>query len=74
MTNHNFIEKAALLQNIKSLRQIKETDTNYSRTDLTWYFINHEKVKGKFNWSIHIPDWETVDQQQQLSIIYIFGK
>ena len=48
--------------------------TNYSRTDFIWYFINHPKVKGKFNWSIHIPDWETVDQQQQLSIIYIFGR
>jgi len=47
--------------------------TNYSRTDLIWYFINHDKVKGRFNWSIHIPDWETVDQQQQLSIIYVFG-
>ena len=48
--------------------------TNYLRTDFIWYFINYEKVKGKFNWSIHIPDWETVDQQQQLSIIYVFGK
>jgi len=47
---------------------------NYSRTDFIWYFINHEKVKGKFNWSIHITDWETIDQQQQLSIIYVFGK
>ncbi len=48
--------------------------TNYSRTDLIWYFINHDKVKGRFNWSVHIPDWETIDQQQQLSIIYVFGK
>ncbi len=48
--------------------------SNYSRTDLIWYFINHEKVKGKFNLSIHIIDWETIDQQQQLSIIYVFGK
>ncbi|WP_167619227.1 hypothetical protein [Maribellus sediminis] len=47
---------------------------NYSRTDLIWYFINHEKVKGKFNLSMHIVDWETIDQQQQLSIIYVFGK
>lgn len=47
---------------------------NYSRTDLTWYFINHEKVKAKFNLSMHIVDWETLDQQQQLSIIYVFGE
>ena len=47
---------------------------NYSRTDFIWYFINHEKVKGKFNLSMHIIDWETLDQQQQLSIIYVFGK
>ncbi|WP_167606934.1 hypothetical protein [Maribellus sediminis] len=47
---------------------------NYSRTDLIWYFINHEKIKGKFNLSMHIVDWETIDQQQQLSIIYVFGK
>ena len=25
--------------------------TNYIRTDAIWYFINHEKVKGTFNWS-----------------------
>ncbi|MDX8339876.1 hypothetical protein SLH46_11820 [Draconibacterium sp. IB214405] len=47
---------------------------NYSRTDLIWYFINHEQIKGKFNLSMHIVDWETIDQQQQLSIIYIFGQ
>ncbi|WP_163323457.1 hypothetical protein [Draconibacterium mangrovi] len=46
---------------------------NYSRTDLIWYFINHEKIKGKFNVSMHFVDWDTLDQQQQLSIIYIFG-
>ncbi|QIA08418.1 hypothetical protein [Draconibacterium halophilum] len=47
---------------------------NYSRTDLIWYFINHEKIKGKFNLSMHFIDWDTLDQQQQLSIIYVFGK
>ena len=47
---------------------------NYSRTDLIWYFINHEKVKGKFNLSMHIVDWDTFDQQQQLAITYLFGK
>ena len=47
---------------------------NYSRTDLIWYFINSEKVKGKFNLSMHFIDWETLDNQQQLSIIYVFGK
>lgn len=47
---------------------------NYWRTDAIWYFINHEKVKGKFNVSFHVLDWCDLDQQQQLSIIYVFGK
>lgn len=47
---------------------------NYWRTDAIWYFINHEKVKGTFNLSFHLLDWNDLDQQQQLSIIYVFGK
>lgn len=47
---------------------------NYSRTDFIWYFINHEKVKGTFNLSFHIIDWKELNQQQQMSIIYVFGK
>lgn len=47
---------------------------NYLRTDVTWYFINHEKVKGTFKYSFHVIDWNDLDQQQQLSIIYVFGK
>lgn len=47
---------------------------NYLRTDVIWYFINHEKIKGKFNLSFHIIDWNDLDQQQQLSVIYVFGK
>ncbi len=47
---------------------------NYWRTDLIWYFINHEKVKGTFNLSFHVIDWDDLDQQQQLSIIYVLGK
>jgi hypothetical protein len=47
---------------------------NYLRTDVIWYFINHEKVKGTFNLSFHVIDWNDLDQQQQLSVIYIFGK
>ncbi|MBT3383800.1 MAG: hypothetical protein HN778_04760 [Prolixibacteraceae bacterium] len=47
---------------------------NYWRTDAIWYFINHEKVKGTFNLSFHLLDWNDLDQQQQLSIVYIFGK
>jgi hypothetical protein len=46
---------------------------DYWRTDFIWYFINHEKIKGKFNLSMHVVDWDTLDQQQQLSIIYVFG-
>jgi hypothetical protein len=47
---------------------------NYWRTDVIWYFINHEKVKGRFNLSFHLIDWNDLDQQQQLSVIYVFGK
>jgi hypothetical protein len=47
---------------------------NYWRTDAIWYFINHERVSGTFNLSFHLIDWKDLDQQQQLSIIYIFGK
>jgi len=46
---------------------------NYLRTDAIWYFLNHEKVKGKFNYSFHVINWNDLDQQQQLSIVYIFG-
>ncbi len=47
---------------------------NYSRTDLIWYFLNKEQIKGHFNWSLHVIDWEELNNQQQLSIIYVFGK
>lgn len=47
---------------------------NYWRTDLIWYFINHEKVKANFNYSFHIINWNDLNQQQQLSVIYVFGK
>jgi len=49
------------------------TAENYWRTDAIWYFINHEKVKGRFNLSFHLIDWNDLDQQQQISIIYVFG-
>ncbi|WP_139249585.1 hypothetical protein [Mariniphaga anaerophila] len=47
---------------------------NYWRTDVIWYFINHEKIKGSFNLSFHLINWNDLDQQQQLSIVYLFGK
>lgn len=47
---------------------------DYWRTDIIWYFINHKNVKGTFNLSMHLVNWETLDQQQQLSVIYLFGK
>jgi hypothetical protein len=47
---------------------------NYWRTDVIWYFINHKNVRGRFNLSFHVLDWDDLDQQQQLSIVYIFGK
>lgn len=47
---------------------------NYWRTDLIWYFINHKNIQGTFNISMHVVDWDTFDNQQQLSLIYVFGK
>ena len=47
---------------------------NYWRTDLIWYFINHPRVRGRFNLSFHYLDWNDLDQQQQMSVIYLFGK
>ncbi|MFV0265871.1 MAG: hypothetical protein ACK5HT_01925 [Draconibacterium sp.] len=47
---------------------------NYWRTDLIWYFINYKNVRGTFNISMHVADWDTFDNQQQLSLIYVFGK
>lgn len=46
---------------------------NYWRTDFIWYLINRENIKGTFNLSFHVIDWNDLDQQQQLSIIYVFG-
>lgn len=46
---------------------------NYWRSDFIWFFINHEKVKGRFNLSVHLINGKTLDQQQQLSILYVFG-
>ncbi len=46
---------------------------DYWRTDFIWYFINHKDIKAKFNLSMHIVNWEGLDQQQQLSVIYVFG-
>ncbi|MDD4109797.1 MAG: hypothetical protein PHH93_13865, partial [Prolixibacteraceae bacterium] len=36
---------------------------NYWRTDVIWYFINHERVKGRFNLSFHLADMNDLDQQ-----------
>ncbi len=47
---------------------------DYFRTDLIWYFLKKEKIKGHFNWSLHVIDWQELNHQQQLSIIYVFGK
>ena len=46
---------------------------NYFRTDAICYFLNRENIKGRFNYSFHFIDWKDINQQQQLSIIYIFG-
>jgi hypothetical protein len=47
---------------------------DYWRTDVTWHFINHKNVKGIFTLSFHVIDWKELNQQQQLSVIYLIGK
>jgi hypothetical protein len=42
----------------------------YMRTDAIWYFINHDRVSGRFNLSFHLIEWQKIDQSQQISIIY----
>jgi hypothetical protein len=46
---------------------------NYLRTDVIWYFINYKNIKARFNLSFHILNWNDLDHQQQLSIVYKFG-
>jgi hypothetical protein len=46
---------------------------DYLRTDVLWYLFDHENVKGVFTYSFHLLNWNDIDQQQQLSIIYKFG-
>lgn len=47
---------------------------DYWRTDVVWHFIEHKNIKAKFNLSFHLIDFDYLDQQQQLSVIYSFGK
>lgn len=46
---------------------------NYFRTDFIWTLIDRDHIRGTFNYSFHVIDWAELNQQQQLSIIYIFG-
>ncbi len=45
---------------------------NYLRTNLIWYFINHDNIHAKFTWSLHYLNWDDLDNQQQISLIYVF--
>lgn len=47
--------------------------SDYWRTDLIWYFINHKNVKATFNLSYHVINWNDLNQQQQVSVIYQLG-
>lgn len=46
---------------------------SYVRTDIIWKFLQHKQLQGNFNLSFHLIDGSTLDQQQQLSLIYRFG-
>lgn len=46
---------------------------SYVRTDVIWKFLEHKQLQGTFNLSFHLVDGSTLDQQQQLSLIYRFG-
>lgn len=47
--------------------------SSYLRTDVVWKFINSEHVQGRFNLSFHLIEGSTLDQSQQLSLVYRFG-
>ncbi|MFV0375669.1 MAG: hypothetical protein ACK5JD_00040 [Mangrovibacterium sp.] len=46
---------------------------SYVRTDVIWKFLQHKQLQGTFNLSFHLVDGSTLDQQQQLMLIYRFG-
>jgi len=46
---------------------------SYVRTDVIWKFLQYKNIQGHFNLSFHLVDGSTLDQQQQLSLIYTFG-
>ena len=46
---------------------------SYLRTDVYWKFINNDNIQGRFNLSFHLIDGSTLDQSQQLSLVYKFG-
>ncbi len=46
---------------------------SYLRTDIYWKFINSEQIQGRFNLSFHLIEGSTLDQSQQLSLVYKFG-
>ncbi|MEL7589570.1 MAG: hypothetical protein AAGU19_22845 [Prolixibacteraceae bacterium] len=46
---------------------------SYFRTDLIWKFIQAEHIQGQFNLSFHLVDGRSLDQSQQLSLVYRFG-
>ena len=47
---------------------------NYIRTDIYWKFINGKHIQGRFNLSFHLVNGSDLDQSQQLSVIYHFGR
>lgn len=46
---------------------------SYVRTDVIWKFLQHKQLQGTFNLSFHLVEGSTLDQQQQLSLVYRFG-
>lgn len=47
---------------------------NYWRTDVYWHFIQYKNIEARFNLSFHVVNFEKLNQQQQLSVVYVFGK
>ncbi|MFV0522279.1 MAG: hypothetical protein ACK5MI_07625 [Mangrovibacterium sp.] len=49
------------------------TANNYMRTDFILTLIEHKRIKATFNMSFHLADWQTIDNQQQMSVTYNIG-
>ncbi len=47
---------------------------NYMRSDFIWNMINREDITLQFIQSFHFINWESMSNQQKISLVYYIGK